>query len=333
VNLIGLIAVLHKFLRTMAQKISPDTFRSVFKAIDKDVVRWFPGHMDRGLKQMQHKLRSVDCIIEVHDARIPISGRNSDFKYTVSGIKPHILVLNKVDLIDKRIIPKIKDCLKQDFENIIFTNCKDQQCKGVKKLFPLAQNLVQKSDRFNRTGAEDNCIMIIGVPNVGKSSLINALRVRNLHKGNATPVGASPGITRSVLQKIKMSEKPLFYLLDTPGILTPKIESIEVGLKLALCATIQDHLVGERILADYLLFWLNKNGHFKYVDVLQLEGASDNILEVLTQISMKHKKTLKVRDSNNNYVYKPDFDHASKLILKEFRSGSLGKIVLDQDLF
>ncbi|XP_063933039.1 mitochondrial GTPase 1 [Zophobas morio] len=316
----------------MAQKLSPDMFRSVFRSIDKDVVRWFPGHMDRGLKQMQQKLRSVDCIIEVHDARIPISGRNADFKYTVSGIKPHILVLNKVDLINRNLIPKIKDHLRNEYNNIIFTNCKDQQCKGVKALFPLAQHIIKNSDRFNRTGSEDHCVMIIGVPNVGKSSLINALRVRYMHKGNATPVGATPGITRSVLQKIKMSENPLFYLLDTPGILTPKIDNTETGLKLALCATIQDHLVGETIMADYLLFWLNKNGHFDYVDYFQLEQATDNILDVLRQISTKKNYMIKLRDAHNNYVLRPDLEQAAKIMLRAFRNGNIGKYMLDENL-
>lgn len=317
----------------MAQKVSPDFFRSVFKTIDKDVLRWFPGHMGRGLKQMQQKLRSVDCIIEVHDARIPISGRNTDFKYTISGVKPHILVLNKVDLIDKKLIPTITDRLKNEFDNIIFTNCKSQHCKGVNKVFPLAQSLIKNSDRFNRNQAEDQCVMIIGVPNVGKSSLINALRVKYLHKGNATPVGAVPGITRSVLTKIKLSEKPLVYMVDTPGILTPKIENTEVGLKLALCATIQDHLVGETIIADYLLYWLNKNGHFKYVDYFKIEKATDNILDVLTQISVKKNKMLKFRDANTNaYVYRPNLDHGAQVFIQAFRNGDLGKIVLDQDL-
>ncbi|CAH1979673.1 unnamed protein product [Acanthoscelides obtectus] len=154
-------------------------FRSVFKTVDKDLVRWFPGHMDRGLKQMQHKLRSVDCVIEVHDARIPMSGRNTDFKYTISGgMKPHILVLNKADLIEKDMHDPIRKRLQDEFQHIIFTNCKVQKCSGVSAIFPLAQELISKSERFNRQEAEDFNMMIIGVPNVGKSSLINRLRVR-----------------------------------------------------------------------------------------------------------------------------------------------------------
>ncbi|KAJ8924125.1 hypothetical protein NQ315_006908 [Exocentrus adspersus] len=316
----------------MAGKIAAETFRSQFKTIDKDVVRWFPGHMGRGLKQMQHKLRSVDCIIEVHDARIPFSGRNTDFKYTISGIKPHILVLNKVDLINPKFKRAVGDILRKEYEHVVFTNCKNTNCEGVKRVFPLAQELIGKSDRFNRSNEEDFNMMIIGVPNVGKSSLINALRIRYLRRGKASQVGATPGITKSVLHKIKMSEKPLFYLFDTPGILTPKITNVESGLKLALCATIQDHLVGENIMTDYLLYWLNKQQHFKYVDYFKLEKPTDNILELLTHISKMHGKTLKMRNHLNQYVIKPDLDSAARIMLTAFRNCDLGKILLDEDL-
>ncbi|KAK9720382.1 50S ribosome-binding GTPase [Popillia japonica] len=317
----------------MAQKLAANTFRSVFKAVDKESLHWFPGHMGKGLRKMQNKLKSVDCIIEVHDARIPLSGRNAEFKYTLSGIKPHILVLNKVDLIPRKYIPQIKEKLTTECDNIIFTNCKDHHCKGVKKLFPLAQELINKSDRYNRSNADDYCIMIIGVPNVGKSSLVNSLRNKILHKPNASPVGANPGMTKSVLTKIKMSENPLFYMLDTPGILTPSVPNTEVGLKLALCATIQDHLVGEEIIADYLLYWLNKHEMFKYVNVFKLKAATDDILEVLAQIAINNNKMLKFRDiTDGAYVRRPDLDAAAKLMLQIFRSGGLGKILLDQNL-
>ncbi|CAH1101520.1 unnamed protein product [Psylliodes chrysocephalus] len=316
----------------MSGKLAPNSFRSVFKTIDKDLVRWFPGHMGKGLKQMQHKLRSVDCIIEVHDSRIPISGINTDFKYTVSGIKPHILVLNKVDLIDARYKSLIENHLKDDYKHVIFTECKNQQCNGLKQIFPLAQKLIKESDRYNRATEEDCNIMIIGVPNVGKSSLINALRARYFGKGNATTVGAVPGVTRSVLHKIKLSDKPLFYMLDTPGILSPKISNVETGLKLALCSTIADHMVGERILADYLLYWLNKNEHFDYVKVFDLEEQSDNILDVLTHVAKVNKKYLKFKDTMNNYIIAPNLDHAANMFLKAFRTGNLGKIMLDEDI-
>lgn len=317
----------------MATKLNIETFRSVFKSIDKDVLRWFPGHMNKGLKQMQNKLRSVDCVIEVHDARIPLSGRNTDFKYTIRGVKPHILVLNKVDLIRPSLKQPIINKLKHDCQHIVFTNCKNQQCDGVRKLFPLAKELINNSDRYNRTAEEDFNILIIGVPNVGKSSIINSLRNKYLNKGKATAVGSKPGITRSVLHKIKMCEKPLCYLLDTPGILTPTISDIESGLKLAACATIEDHLVGERIIADYILYWLNKHEYFGYVKYFELDKPNDNILEVLAHICRTKNQTLKIRDiATNARVIKPDFDKGAQAFITAFRLGHLGHLVLDEDL-
>lgn len=317
----------------MTQRLAADAFRSTFKTVDKESLHWFPGHMGKGLKMMQHKIRSVDCIIEVHDARIPLSGRNPDFKYTIAGVKPHILVLNKKDLIDHRLIPKIKERLKYECKHVVFTNCRDQKCPGVSQLFPLAKELIKTSNRYNRTGAEDYCMMMIGVPNVGKSSLINTLRNRYLHKGNAAPVGAKPGITRSVMNKIKLSEKPLFYMLDTPGILTPHVPSTDTGLKLALCATIQDHTVGVCVIADYLLFTLNKMGNFYYVQHFKLKSASDNIVEVLTQIAINGGLINRVRNvENGGFVQKPDFDQAATVMVKAFRNGQLGHVMLDEDL-
>lgn len=317
----------------MAQKVVTDTFRSSFKVVEKDLLHWFPGHMGRSLRTMQHKLRAVDCIIEVHDARIPFSGRNADFKYTITGIKPQILVLNKKDLINKTLIPKITERLKKDYKHILFTNCKDQSCKGVKELFPLAKDLIKNSNRFNREIAEDYGIMVIGVPNVGKSSLINILRNKTLNKANASPVGAQPGITKSVMNKIKLCEKPLVYVLDTPGILTPSVPNIEVGLKLAACAALHDHHVGPEIVADYVLYLLNKFRRFEYVDVLKLKEPSDNILDVLAQIAVNNKKYLRSKDqSTGSHVLRPDFHSAANLILKMFRSGELGRVMLDEDL-
>ncbi|KAL3288974.1 hypothetical protein HHI36_003417 [Cryptolaemus montrouzieri] len=319
-------------MERVGQKISSSSFRSVFKIVDKEALHWFPGHMGKGLKQMQQKLRSVDCVIEVHDSRVPLSGRNIDFKYTIAGIKPHILVLNKVDLIQRKYIEKIETKLKNEYENIIFTNCKDQKCKGISELLSTAQHLINNSNRYNRSDANDFNIMIIGVPNVGKSSLVNALRVKHLHKGHASPVGAAPGITRSVLNKIKISEDPLFYMLDTPGILTPTVQDTEAGLKLSLCATLQDHLVGETVMADYLLYHLNKYEHFKYVSYFKLQNPTDDILIVLSQICRDRKKMLRIRNFENEYILKPDFDLAAKIMLTSFRNGDLGRIVLDEGL-
>lgn len=221
-------------------------FRKVFHVMSKEAIRWYPGHMGKGMKQMQQKLKSVDCIIEVHDARIPLSGRNTDFHYTLTSAKPSILVLNKKDLVERsahsKIVARIKSDSEFPTENVLMTNAKDQRCDGIKKLVPKAIELIKNAERFNRSEEKEHSIMIIGVPNIGKSSLVNILRNRHLNKKAASHVGAVAGITRSVLTRIKICEDPLIYILDTPGVMMPKIRDQEMGMKLALCSCFQDHL-------------------------------------------------------------------------------------------
>ncbi|XP_076648808.1 mitochondrial GTPase 1-like isoform X1 [Halictus rubicundus] len=309
------------------------TFRDSFRVINNDLLRWFPGHMDKGLKQMQQQLKNVDCIIEVHDARVPMSGHYADFTNTLTGLKPHIFVLNKIDLSDMRykktIIDKLRD---KGLSNVLFTNFKKEHCKGVKELLPLAEKLIRESNRHNRAEEKSYAMMIIGIPNVGKSSLINRLRNNNLAKSKAVQVGGVAGITRSVSTRVKISENPDIYVLDTPGILTPRIKDVHCGLKLALAGCMQDHLVGHDILADYLLFWFNQQKRFEYVNKLGLPEPSDNIMYVLTFIAAKMKKTIKLKKYDGSSIVKPDFKFAAEYFLNSFRKGELGNYCLDEDL-
>ncbi|XP_058063685.1 mitochondrial GTPase 1 [Anopheles bellator] len=310
------------------------TFRSTFPAVSRDLLNWFPGHMGKGMKQMQQKLKLVDCVIEVHDARIPLTGRNREFHYTISGIKPHILVLNKKDLIERRMEGPIRERLRQqdcEATHILFTNCKNQSCSGVRKLMPLAKQLICSSDRFNRAIQKDFCIMIIGVPNVGKSSLINVLRNRHLNKKGASQVGAIAGVTRSVLNRIKICEDPPIYLLDTPGILEPNVVDTETGLRLALVSCLQDHLVGEELIADYLLYSLNKQGNFSYVEQLGLCEPTDSIAETLVACALHHGQRIRCRQLDGREVLRPDILMAAKHMIKSFRIGAFGKVSLDYD--
>lgn len=312
-----------------------DNFRKVFKIANKDIIQWFPGHMSKGIRQMQQKLKLVDCVIEVHDARIPFSGRNVDFKQTITGIRPHILVLNKKDISDETQFESIAEKIRRDegIDNVLYTNCKDHQCEGVRRLMPLAKQLITNSNRYNRNNQPDYNIMIIGVPNVGKSSLTNVLRNRHLRTKSASAVGGIAGITRSVLNRIKISETPLIYMYDTPGILSPRINDSEQGMKLALVSCLQDHLVGHTMIADYLLYWLNKNQQFGYVELMNLQTPTDSIEELLISGAKMLNKTQKVKKYDGSLVIRPNFDAAAIHFLKLFRSGDLGKFNLDNGYY
>ncbi|XP_023182669.1 mitochondrial ribosome-associated GTPase 1 [Xiphophorus maculatus] len=309
-----------------------DRFRTVFDFGGREVAHWFPGHMAKGLKQMKANLKNVDCIIEIHDARIPLSGRNPIFEDSLN-VRPHLLVLNKMDLADLSNKQKILKKLENDgVRNVLFTDCLKQRDDNVKKLVPLVMELIKTSDRFNREENRDYCLMVIGVPNVGKSSLINAMRRTNVKKGRASRVGGEPGITKAILTKIQVSERPLMYLLDTPGVLPPKIESVETGMKLALCGTILDHLVGEDVIADYLLFSLNRLRRFGYVEKYDLQEPSDDIQHVLKRIAVKLRKTQRVKaitGVGNITVTIPNYTAAAYNFIRTFRKGELGQVLLD----
>lgn len=317
---------LYRALRTVAQ------FRTGFDFGGREVAHWFPGHMAKGLKQMKANLKSVDCIIEVHDARIPFSGRNPVFQESLD-VKPHLLILNKMDLADLSNKQRILKTLgKNRVKNVLFTDSLKQRDENVKKLTPMVVDIIEKKPRFNRDENTNYCLMVIGVPNVGKSSLINSLRRTNLKKGRASRVGGEPGITKAVLTKIQVCERPMIHLLDTPGVLPPKIESVETGMKLALCGTILDHLVGEDIIADYLLYSMNRLGNFSYVERYDLQEPSDDIQYVLKRIAIKLGKTQRVKaitGVGNITVIVPNYTAAAYDFIRAFRKGELGQVMLD----
>ncbi|KAM6391016.1 mitochondrial ribosome-associated GTPase 1 [Pluvialis apricaria] len=309
---------------------APGGFRERFDFGGRDVASWFPGHMAKGLRQMRASLRRADCLIEVHDARIPLSGRNPMLQ-EVLGIRPHILVLNKMDLADPRRQPTILEHLKQQgCSHVVFTDC--QHDGNVKKIVPLVAKLVGNSPRYHRAESTEYSILVIGVPNVGKSSLINSLRRLHLKKGKATAVGGEPGITKAVLTRIQVCEKPLMYLVDTPGVLPPKLGDVETGMKLALCGAIRDHLVGEDIMADYLLYVLNKQQQFGYVQRYGLAEACDDIEPVLRRVALAQGRTQKVKvltGTGNVNVTTLNYPAAAYEFLRDFRVGRLGRVTLD----
>ncbi|NXL00541.1 MTG1 GTPase, partial [Mesembrinibis cayennensis] len=333
----------------------------------RDVASWFPGHMAKGegwergglttsppplltqrcvagLRQMRSSLRRADCLIErtvtlLSGTHIPLSGRNPMLQEAL-GIRPHVLVLNKMDLADPCRQPVSSRAGLAGVLRVTAGRC--QQCLCLcpsdtldclsLQIVPLVAKLVGNSPRYHRAESTEYSILVIGVPNVGKSSLINSLRRLHLKKGKATAVGGEPGVTKAVLTRIQVCEKPLMYLVDTPGVLPPKLGDVETGMKLALCGAIRDHLVGEDIMADYLLYALNKRQQFGYVRCYGLAEACDDIESVLKHVALAQGRTQKVKvltGTGNVNVTMLNYPAAAYKFLRDFRAGYLGRVTLD----
>lgn len=299
-------------------------------------INWFPGHMYSGLKAMMGKLNTVDCVIEVHDARIPFIGRNTEFRQHLGVIKPHILVLNKSDLADLSKWDEIKRRLNERGDrNIFLTDLTGVQFshgdRGYTKIMNRVVKIVNESDAFNRQATSELRVMIVGIPNVGKSTLIN--RLRNHHfglKGAPAKVGPQAGVTRRVENQVKICARPPIYSLDTPGVLEPgTLRSTRDQMALALCSTITDRVLDPEVLASYLLKFFNKKNNLMYKEVYFLKeptekpedlGCSPNFSEYVHEF----------RDVKTNQVHlRPDIHRICWRFIKDFRAGMFGKVIFD----
>lgn len=293
--------------------------------------------MYTGLKAMIGKLNTVDCVIEVHDARIPLIGRNTEFRQHLGLIKPHILVLNKSDLADLSHWNQIEKRLNEAGDrNIFLTDLSGTEFsfgnRGYTKLMERVVKLVNQTDAFNRQNSNDYRVMICGIPNVGKSTLINRLRQYHLGlKGAPAKVGPQAGVTRHVENIIKICARPPVYSLDTPGVLEPGgLKSRKHQMALALCSTISDRVLNPEILATYLLEFLNKTNNFTYKEVYCLEEAITKPEKLYLSPVFRGNAIHTVRNvENNQSVQKPDIQRMCWKFIKDFREGLFGKVIFD----
>lgn len=290
--------------------------------------------MKKGIDQIQSSLYDIDAVLEIHDARIPFSGRNNQLR-DIIHIRPHILLLNKCDLADQS---REKDILKklheQGVTNIQFTQCTGNTIiKNMKDdIVPLLLEEIESKPRFRKMAFNEYNILVLGVPNVGKSTILNKLRQTYTKKRKAARVGAMPGVTKSVMNKVRVNYDPDIFVVDTPGILSPKIGNDDSGMRLALCDCLPSKLIGPEAIVDYMLYWLNKHNNFKYVDHYGLKQPTDNYLEFLSQVALQRQLVKPVKIQNQADIkYRIDFVKTAEQILREFRSGNLGKVMLDDD--
>lgn len=275
--------------------------------------QWYPGHMSKAKRAMQEDLKLINVIIELVDARVPLSSKNPDIDPMANG-KSRIILLNKCDLADAAVTAQWKKYYEKKGFFVALVNSK--QGKGVKQVNEVIQSACkEKIERDRRRGILNRPIraMIVGIPNVGKSTFINSFA------GKAcTKTGNKPGVTKGK-QWIRLNKN--VELLDTPGILWPKFEDQTVGLRLAFIGSIKDELSNQYELCLLLMKYLQEHYPEAVPKAYQIE-ADDSEVVLLERVA-KCRGCLK---AGGEY----DLDKAANYVIDDFRNGRLGAISLEQ---
>ena len=287
-----------------------------FKDIHPKDINWYPGHMLKAKKELAKQLKRVDVVLEMRDARIPVSSVNHDFEELLHQ-KKRILLFNKTGLADVEITRNWSEIFKKSDIPFLFIDALNQ--RDLNKILPISRKLMQeKWSTFRRRGIRPPSLklLITGIPNVGKSSLINRLSRRK-----AAETGPTPGVTKHQ-DWIKLGKD--VELLDTPGILWPKIENREAGLRLTITGAIKDSIVGTSLLSDYLLGILLQKEPEQLLRHYKLAQEDLDLLpgDLLERIAKK-RGCLKSGGA-------VDHPRAESLLLRDFRAGKLGRLSFDQ---
>lgn len=280
-------------------------------------LQWYPGHMTKAKRMMQEDIKLIDVVIELVDARIPLASRNPDIDEMAKG-KARIVLLNKFDLADDKKTLEWKAWFEE--QGIFAALINSKSGKGMKEVHQVIQKACkEKIERDRKRGIKNRPIraMVVGIPNVGKSTFINSFA------GKAcTKTGNRPGVTKGK-QWIRLNKS--VELLDTPGILWPKFEDKQIGLLLAFIGSIKDEIINKEELALELLSYLLKEYQENLVERygIEIEENNKNLepLQVLKQIAKKRACLLKGGEF--------DYEKAAALLLDEFRDGKIGKITLE----
>lgn len=275
-----------------------------------DNLNWYPGHMKKTRELIKENLKLTDAVIEVIDARIPISSRNPIIGELL-GNKKAIIVVNKEDLADKKATEDWLKYFKSQGKLAVATDCGDPN--SIKNLFRIFDRLQDERDR-EKSRKRPLRLMIVGVPNVGKSSLINRLTGRK-----STQTGDRPGVTKGK-QWLTMTNG--MQLLDTPGILWPKFEDKNVGLNLAFCGSIKDEIMDIESLCLKLIEELRVDYPNLLTERYKLDVIGEEALEIMESIAAKRGFILKGE--------RIDYERTAKTVLGEFRAAKIGRMTLER---
>ncbi|MFG6118234.1 ribosome biogenesis GTPase YlqF [Thalassobacillus sp. B23F22_16] len=275
-------------------------------------IQWFPGHMAKAKREVAEKLKLIDFVIELVDARAPESSQNPMLQQLLQT-KPKMIVMMKKDLADPKLSEEWMEAFKKDNVSVVAVNAQDK--KDIQALINLAKQMAEeKMNKMKAKGINPRPAraMILGIPNVGKSTLINRLANKKIAK-----TGDRPGVTTSQ-QWIKVKKD--FELLDTPGILWPKFEDEEVGYRLAAIGTIKDQILPIEDVAAYILDYL-KNF---YPDLLNERFGFSNFEDMIEAF-----ETIGKRRGCLEAGARVNYEKTAEVIIQDLRSGKLGRITFD----
>lgn len=282
---------------------------------DMKQIQWFPGHMAKTRRLINANLKLVDAVVEIVDSRAPLSSRNPEMDSMTKG-KPRLVLLNKSDLADDRVTQMWINYFRNNGCEAIAVDCKSG--KGLKNVLTtvktkVLKELMEKREKNGMTGAAVR-LMIVGIPNVGKSSLINKLAGTKRAK-----VEDRPGVTRTK-QWVKLDSST--ELLDMPGVLWPKFEDQEAAVRLAFTGAISDDVLDIETLAMKLLSFMAENYPQSLKERYKIEFDAENSgLELLEKVGKKRGMMISGGEINT--------ERAAITVLDEFRSGKLGRITLE----
>eukprot|EP01133_Synstelium_polycarpum_P002257 gene2257-2557_t len=313
-------------------------FRSSF--LYGGTINWFPGHMIKAARLLKENLKNIDVILELRDSRAPISSENPilrDLLKESNAIKTHVVVFNKSDLANHNMQKRLKDYIERHGDvHAAFTQSSSKTNSAATQhpshpRHPL--QVVKSAIEWHNARKPPTKIvkeinmMVIGVPNVGKSSLINAIR-KGTGMTSAAKTGALPGVTRHITG-FRVSENPPAFLVDTPGIMIPGVQlDHERALTLSLIGAISEKIVPNEVVADFLLYKMNAMRNFSYVKVLEYDGEPTDDIDGLLKFICK-KKGLLLKGTQST-TQANDFEQASRYFISLFRDGKFGSMTLDK---
>ena len=281
---------------------------------DQMNIQWYPGHMTKTRRQIEADLKQVDAVCEIVDARIPMSSRNPDID-SICGSKPRIIVLNRMDLADPAATKRWAEYFRGKGMAVIATDCKTR--KGIADFTPAARTAcAQKLERDAARGMNRALrVMVVGIPNVGKSTLINQISGRKGAKAENRP-----GVTRG---KQWVTVDSGLQLLDTPGILWPKFEDPEVGMMLAYTGAVKEGVIDIEELACRLMELLHKFYPQVLMERYKVEAEAGTPGYELLEMAGKNRGFLLARGEIHT-------ERMAKVLLDEYRSGKLGRFTLEE---